>query len=98
MGKEENGSKAAPKPSKLGAVGDLLAGGSFVEIRGRYRVKLNGVGRILCYSDTRLVFALGRETVTVAGERLECVSFGYGMAIVAGCISGVYYGRGEADL
>ncbi len=82
----------------FGGVGELLAGGAFVEIRGRYRVKLGGVGRILCYSDTKLIFELGQEIVTVEGERLECVSFCYGTAIVAGHIGGVHYGYREESV
>lgn len=76
---------------------DVLLGGHQIELRGRYRVKLYGAEKILCYSDTVIRLRLGREVVTVEGERLECASFVRGVAVIVGRIDSVSFEKEGQD-
>lgn len=74
---------------------DILTGGHQIELRGRYRVKLCGADKILCYSDSVIRLRLGREEVAVEGARLECMSFTRGTAVIVGRIDRVSFGKEE---
>jgi len=75
---------------------DMIGNGVRVEIRGRGRVEIGGVRRILSYSDDAVVLALTCGKMTVKGEGLECVFYRRNEAAVEGRIDGVFFG-GEAE-
>ena len=74
---------------------DMIGSGNCVEIQGRSRVEIGGVKEILSYSDDRVVLALAHGTLTVQGERLECVFYRQREAAVEGKIGGVLFGEEE---
>lgn len=76
---------------------ELLSGGCFIEIRGRNSVVVRGCRRILAYSDTRVALKTRRETVTVTGKRLTCISYLAGAVSVEGLIDSVEFLRGEKE-
>ena len=70
---------------------DMIGSGNRVEIRGRSRVEIGGVKKILSYTDDAVVLALANGTITVQGERLECVFYRQREAAVEGKIGGVFF-------
>ncbi len=70
---------------------DILMGGFQVEMRGRHRVKLGGVGKILCYSDTEICLGIGKDVLSVVGTNLECMSFCHGCAVIVGRVDGLAF-------
>ena len=76
---------------------ELLSGGCFIEIRGRYAVIVKGCRRILTYSETRVVLKTRRDVVAVMGKRLTCVSYLAGAVSVEGLIDSVEFVKGERE-
>ena len=76
---------------------ELLSGGCFVEIRGRYSVVVRGCRRILVYSDTRVVLKMRRDIIAVEGKRLTCISYLAGAVSVEGLIDKVEFVRREKN-
>ena len=76
---------------------ELLAGGCFIEIRGRNSVVVRGCKRILTYSETKVALKMRRETVEVTGKRLTCISYLAGAVSVEGFIDSVSFLRKEED-
>lgn len=72
---------------------DMISGGERVEIRGRSRVEVGGVKKIRSYSETAVVLLLERGTLSVYGQRLECVFYRRGEAAVEGHIDSVSFGE-----
>lgn len=73
--------------------GDMLCGGSLIEIKGRSRVEVGGVEKIVSYKTEQVILALRRGTVSVLGERLECIFYRHGEAAVEGRIQAVSFGE-----
>ena len=76
---------------------ELLSGGCFIEMRGRYSVVLKGCRRILVYSDTKVVLKMRRDIVAVHGKRLTCISYLAGAVSVEGLIDSVEFVKGEKE-
>ena len=91
--------KRGDRPSIAEAMGkrleidaDLMRNGVRVEMRGRQRVEIGGVRRVVSYADTCVRLQLTGETVAVTGCRLECVFYRDGEMAVEGRIDGVSFG------
>ena len=91
--------KRGDRPSIAEAMGkrleidaDLMRSGVRVEMRGRQRVEIGGVRRVVSYEDTCVRLQLTGETVAVTGCRLECVFYRDGEMAVEGRIDGVSFG------
>ena len=54
---------------------DMIRRDEWIEIRGRSRVELGGVKKIVGYSETDVRVALKQGTVQVLGRSLECVLY-----------------------
>ena len=76
---------------------ELLSGGCFAEIRGRYSAVIRGCRRILSYSETRVVLKMKKEMLAVTGKRLTCVSYLAGAVAVEGLIDSVEFLKGEKE-
>ena len=76
---------------------ELLSGGCFVEIRGRYSAVIRGCRRILAYSETRVEMKMKRDVIAVEGKRLTCVSYLAGAVAVEGLIDRVEFVRREKE-
>ncbi|MBR4872428.1 MAG: YabP/YqfC family sporulation protein [Clostridia bacterium] len=72
--------------------GDMLCGGSLIEIKGRSRVEVGGVEKIVAYETEQVILALRKGTVSVTGARLECIFYRRGEAAVEGQIHAVSFG------
>lgn len=70
---------------------ELLAGGCFIEIRGRNSVVLRGCRRILTYSGSKVTLKMKKDVVEVTGKRLTCVSYLAGAVSVEGFIDSVAF-------
>ena len=70
---------------------DMIRGGSLVEIRGRSRVEIGGVKKIGSYSTECVVLIMNQGTLSVCGERLECIFYRHGEAAVEGKIRSVCF-------
>lgn len=70
---------------------DMIRGGSLVEIRGRNRVEIGGVKKIGSYSTECVVLVMSQGTLSVCGERLECIFYRHGEAAVEGKICSVCF-------
>ena len=73
--------------------GDMLCGGSLIEIKGRSRVEVGGVKKIVSYGTERVILAIHKGTVSVTGARLECIFYRRGEAAVEGQIHAVSFGE-----
>ena len=76
---------------------ELLSGGCFIEMRGRYAVIVKGCRRILTYSETRVLLKTKRDVVAVRGKRLTCVSYLAGAVSVEGLIDSVEFIKGDVE-
>lgn len=70
---------------------DMIRGGGCVEIRGRRRVEVGGVKKILSYADTCVQLQLSHSVLTVIGCRLECVFYRGEDVAVEGQINAVSF-------
>ena len=70
---------------------DMMRGGERVEIRGRRRVEVEGVNKILSYSDECVRLQLARGSIRIEGCRLECVFYREKEAAVEGKINSVNF-------
>ena len=70
---------------------DMIRGGERVEIRGRRRVEVEGVGKILSYERECVRLQLARETLRIEGCRLECVFYREKEVAVEGRIDGISF-------
>lgn len=59
--------------------------------RGRCGVTVHGCRRILQYSPIEIRLALGKEALSIEGERLYCNSFGAGSVSVEGDVRSISY-------
>lgn len=73
---------------------DMLCRGFCAELRGRNRVEICGVRRILTYTDTEVSFVTSEGIFTVSGKRLYCASYKRGAVIVEGCIISLCFDNG----
>lgn len=78
--------------------GEILAGGCFVEIRGRNSVRIRGCMRIILYSPCKIVLKMKREILQVCGKRLTCVTYFAGAISVEGVIDSVSFLREGAEV
>ncbi len=62
-----------------------------VVLQGRRQVTVHGCRRILQYSPIEIRVSLGREALSIEGERLYCDSFGAGCVTVRGEVRRVSY-------
>ena len=69
----------------------MICGGALVEIRGRNRVEISGVKRIVSYTSERIELALVKEILSIAGQRLECIFYRSGEVAVEGKIQSVSF-------
>ena len=76
---------------------ELLSGGCFIEIRGRYSVVVRGCRKILAYSEAKVVLKMRREVIAVEGKRLTCISYLAGAVSVEGFIDRVDFVRREKE-
>ena len=72
---------------------DMLQSGIRIELRGRTGVVIEGVRKILSYTDERVDLRLADGSVSVMGERLICVFYRRGEAAVKGRIIGICFGE-----
>lgn len=99
MGERQNGKREGQRRQpfaemigkRLEIDADMIRGGSLVEIRGRSRVEIGGVRKIASYSTECVVLAMSKGTVSVCGERLECIFYRCGEAAVEGKICSVCF-------
>ena len=96
--KREEGKNAREKRPFWEAMGshleidaDMICGGSIVEIRGQSRVEVGGVKKIGSYSTECVVLVMSKGTISVCGERLECIFYRRGEAAVEGKILSVSF-------
>lgn len=59
--------------------------------RGRHGVTVHGCRKILQYSPIEIRLSLGKEAVSIEGERLYCNSFGAGSVSIEGYVRSVSY-------
>lgn len=79
---------------------DMLCRGFCAEMKGKNRVELCGVKRILVYTDTLISFVTADGIFCVCGKRLDCISFKRGAVIVEGEIVGMGFelgGKNESN-
>ena len=76
---------------RYGAAGAILPDRETVVLQGRSRVTVHGCRRILQYSPIEIRLSLGREALSIEGERLYCDSFGAGCVTVRGEVRCVSY-------
>ena len=76
---------------KLEIDGEMLCGGSLIEIKGRSRVEVGGVVKIVSSGTEQVILALRKGSVAVLGERLECIFYRSGDAAVEGRIHAVSF-------
>lgn len=69
----------------------LLSEGELIVWRGRRGVTVHGCRKILQYSPIEIRLSLGKEALSIEGERLYCNSFGAGSVSVEGCVRSVSY-------
>ena len=72
---------------------ELLCGGCFVEIRGRYGVTVRGCRKIILYSQSKIILKMKREILQRIGKRLSCITYTAGAVSVEGIIDSVSYMR-----
>ena len=73
--------------------GELVAGGCYVEIRGRNCVRVRGCRKIMVYSPTKVVLKMKRDILCVGGKRLSCLTYFAGAISVEGIIDSVSFLR-----
>lgn len=59
--------------------------------RGRRGVTVHGCRKILQYSPIEIRLSLGKEAISIEGERLYCNSFGSGSVSVEGRVRSISY-------
>ncbi len=95
---QKEGGRVERLVKRLNIEPDVVMGAFQVDIRGRHRVKMGGVSKILLYSDTEIRVRIGNERVSVVGQRLECMSFCNGLAVIVGRVDGVVFVDAEAGV
>ena len=69
----------------------FLGEGELIVWRGRQGVTVHGCRKILQYSPIEIRLSLGKEALSIEGERLYCNSFGAGSVSVEGWVRSVSY-------
>ena len=72
-------------------VSSIAAERELIVWRGRKGVTVHGCRKILQYSPIEIRISLGKEVVSIEGERLYCNSFGAGSVTVEGYVRSVSY-------
>ena len=72
---------------------DLWPRGTLIEIRGQESMTVRGGGRILVYTPDRICMELGKEVLTICGQRLACTSYYVGAIGIEGRIERVCFGN-----
>ena len=92
---EKKGKGKKPFLARLGqrleVDAEMIRRDEWIEIRGRSRVELGGVKKIVAYSETDVRVALKQGTVQVQGRMLECVLYRRGEVAVEGDIRSVCF-------
>ena len=74
---------------------EVMTGIPVFTLRGREEVEADGCTGILEYTPTRVVLAVKRDKVTIAGEELTLTDFRNTVLTVRGRILSVTYGEAE---
>lgn len=70
---------------------EALPGGTLVTICGRQSVRVEGKVKILLYSPHKIVLSLGKETLSISGERLLCSAYHGRELTLEGYVSSVSF-------
>ena len=73
---------------------DSIPGEQMIELRGRGYIKIHGGGRLLEYTDGKITVKRKKDSVSVDGERLRCVSYHPEAIIIEGRIFSVRFEEG----
>lgn len=76
---------------------EVLCGGCFVEMRGRYCVSVRGCRKIILYSESKVILKMKREILQILGKRLSCITYTAGAVTIEGIIDSVSYVRDRCE-
>lgn len=72
---------------KTGITSDEISGDVTLELRGRNYLLISGCKRIEKYSPTLMAMRVGKDLLTVGGEKLICSSYHGGTVSIEGIIN-----------
>ena len=72
----------------------VIFGGNTVLWQGRNRLTVEGADKIGYLSPERIVVLLGKDSLSVCGKKLMCLSFRDDVLVIGGRIDSLDYGEG----
>ena len=72
---------------------EALPGSFGLTLAGQNELVVRGCKRILAYTPSEVILAVGSTVLTVEGERLLCTAFGAGCVTLSGIVQKLRFGR-----
>lgn len=71
--------------------------GECLEMSNRHEIYIHGCEKILKYTSAEIILGLKKDTVSVNGSELVCISYFSGSVLIRGKIAGINFRGGDGN-